>query len=107
MSAVGFAAWSQRRSIEMTETIPQCQHEELVGMYELLDAIQALIIAAPEEKREALAATMHAYARDFPDEFFWARGALSPTLLNRLINSIDFACRARAQSKVGTIVDLR
>jgi hypothetical protein len=42
---------------------------DITGMYELLDAIEAVIKAADPAKREALAQTMDAYAADFPDDF--------------------------------------
>jgi hypothetical protein len=71
--------------------------EKITGMYELLDAIEAAIAASP--KREALAATIDAYHDDFPDEFHWAIGAQSPTLLSNLLMAIDVASRPEAQSK--------
>ena len=73
--------------------------EPITGMYELLDAIEAVIKAADPAKRETLATTIDAYAEDFPDEFFWATGAQSPSLLNHLMMVIDSASRPEAQSK--------
>ena len=50
-----------------------------VGMYELLEAVEAVIKAADPEKREALAETIDAYAENFMgEEFFWAMGPQSP-----------------------------
>jgi hypothetical protein len=72
---------------------------KLTNMYELLDAIEATLAAADPAKREALAATIDAYAEDFPDEFFWATGAQAPTLLYHLLTTIDAACRPSSQSK--------
>ena len=59
-------------------------HDDITGIYELLDAIEAVI---------------DAYAEDFPDDFYWAIGPQAPMLLNHLINTIDSACRPEAQSK--------
>lgn len=73
--------------------------EPLVGMYELLEALEAVIKAADPDKRAALAATIDDYQESFPDEFFWAMGAQSPTLLYYLMTSIDMSCRPEAQSK--------
>jgi hypothetical protein len=73
--------------------------ETMTGMYELLDAVEAVITAADPAKREALAKTIDAYAEDFPDEFFWAIGAQAPTLLHHLLSAIDAACRPSSQSK--------
>jgi hypothetical protein len=76
------------------------EHEnEVVGVYELLDAIEGVIQAADPTKREILAKTIDAYAEDFPDDFYWAIGPQAPMLLNHLINTIDSACRPEAQSK--------
>jgi hypothetical protein len=73
--------------------------DEITGMYELLDAIEAVIKAADPAKREALARTIDAYSEDFPDEFFWAIGGRAPTLLNHILTTVDAACRPEAQSK--------
>jgi hypothetical protein len=73
--------------------------ETITGMYELLDAVEAVITAADPAKREALAKTIDAYAEDFPEEFFWAIGAQAPTLLHHLLSAIDAACRPSSQSK--------
>jgi hypothetical protein len=72
---------------------------ELTGIYELLDAVEAVIKAADPVKREALAQTIDAYADDFPDEFFWAVGSQAPMLLNHMLSTIDAACRPEVQSK--------
>ena len=69
------------------------------GVYELLDAIEAVIKAADPAKREALAQTIDAYAEDFAEDFFWAVGPRSPMLLNNMLSMIDAACRASEQSK--------
>jgi hypothetical protein len=72
---------------------------EPTGMYHLLDAVEEVIKAADPAKREALVRTIDAYAEDFPEEFFWATSAQSPTLLYHLLMSIDVACRPEAQSR--------
>ena len=74
-------------------------HDDITGIYELLDAIEAVIKAADPGKREALARTIDSYAEDFPDDFYWDIGPQAPMLLNHLINTIDSACRPEAQSK--------
>ncbi len=73
--------------------------DKITGMYELLDAIEAVIKAADPAKREALAQTIDAYSESFPEDFFWAVGAQAPTLLNHMLNAIDSACRPDTQSK--------
>jgi hypothetical protein len=72
---------------------------DITGIYELLDAIEAVIKAADPVKREILARTIDAYAEYFPDDFYWATGSQAPTLLNHMLNTIDAACRPDAQSK--------
>jgi hypothetical protein len=44
--------------------------EGITGMYELLDALEAVITAADPAKREALAHTIDAYAENFPEDVF-------------------------------------
>jgi hypothetical protein len=59
----------------------------------LFSALEMAIAAADPAKREALAITIEAYARDFPDVFCWAIGERSPILLHQLILAIDAGCR--------------
>jgi hypothetical protein len=74
--------------------------ENIVGMYELLEAVEAVIRAADPAKREALAETIDTYAEGpLAEEFFWATGAQSPVLLHHLMTAIDAACRPESQSK--------
>jgi hypothetical protein len=73
--------------------------EPIVGMYEVLDALEAAIASADPTKREALAKAIDGYHEDFPEEFHWALGAQSPALLYHLLMSIDSACRPSSQSK--------
>jgi hypothetical protein len=77
------------------------------GMYELLDAVEAVIKAADRAKREALAETIDAYAAGcMGEEFMWAVGPQSPVLLHHLINAIDAACRPETQSKARAAIRL-
>jgi hypothetical protein len=77
--------------------------EPLTGMYELLDAIEAVIKASDPAKREALASTLDAFAEDCPDDFFWAFGPQAPAFLNNLLMAIDFAVRQPGESKTRVI----
>jgi hypothetical protein len=72
---------------------------EIVGVYDLLDAVEAVVKSADPGERKALAQTLDAYADDFPDEFYWAVGPQAPMFLHHLLTSIDVACRPEAQSK--------
>ena len=67
---------------------------EIVGIYELFDAVEAVVKSADPAQRKALAQTIDAYADDFPDEFYWAVGPQAPTFLSHLLFSIDTACRS-------------
>ena len=82
------------------------EDEPIVGMYDLLEVLEAVIKAAEPDKRAELAATVDAYQESFPDEFFWAIGAQAPTLLSHLMTSIDISCRPEAQSKPRTPIGL-
>jgi hypothetical protein len=52
--------------------------DDFTGMFELFDALEAVIKAADPAKREVLAQTIDAYHDCCPDEFHWAIGAQSP-----------------------------
>ena len=80
--------------------------EEIIGMWEVLDAIEAVIQCADPAKREALARTMDGYHDCFPEEFHWALGAQAPMLLSHLLSMIDAACRPEAQSKPRPVIRL-
>jgi len=80
--------------------------DDITSIYELLDAIDAVIKAADPAKREALARTIDAYAEDFPEDLFWATGSQAPMLLHHLLNAIDSACRPEAQSKPRPVIRL-
>jgi hypothetical protein len=73
--------------------------DHFTDMYELLDAIEAVIKAADPAKREALADTIDAYHDDFPEDFHWAIGPQAPAFLNLLMLMIDGATREQGESK--------
>ena len=73
--------------------------EPITSMYELLDAIDAVINASDPAKREALARTIDAYHDDFPEEFHWAIGAQAPSLLHHLLMTIDGAARQQDEAR--------
>jgi hypothetical protein len=64
----------------------------ITGMYELLDAIEAVVASADAEKRKALATTIDEYADDFAEDFYWATSGQAPALLHHLLQTIDAAC---------------
>ena len=80
--------------------------EAITGIYELLDAIEAVIKASDPTKRQVLAEIIDAYAEQFPDEFYWAIGAQSPMMLHELLAMIDSACRPDSQSKPRPVIRL-
>jgi hypothetical protein len=69
----------------------KCNH---TGMYELLEAIEAVVESAQPSKRDALKRTINDYMEDFPDEYFWAIGPQSPTLLHHIMYAIEPASGA-------------
>jgi hypothetical protein len=79
---------------------------EIIGMYELLDALEEALKSADLAKRRKLAETIRAYEKDLPDEFYWAVGAQSPALLHNLMSSIDATCRPISRSKAGGFIHL-
>ena len=60
--------------------------DDITSIYQLLDAIEAVIKAADPAKREALARTIEAYAEDFPEDFFWATGSQAPMLPQPIVS---------------------
>jgi hypothetical protein len=80
--------------------------DEPTSMFNLLDAIEAVISAADPAKRETLAKTIDAYAEDFPEDFFWAIGAQAPMLLANMLMSIDSFCGPPSQSKPRPVIRL-
>src|SRR4051812_46622926 len=62
--------------------------------------------AADPDRRRALAETIDSYSQDSSDEFSWAVGVQSPTLLNHVMNTIDVACRPESQSKPKPVIRL-
>ncbi|MGW1423206.1 hypothetical protein ACWAT4_24170 [Bradyrhizobium manausense] len=68
-------------------------------MHDVLDALEAAIAASKADKRTALAKTIDGYAESFPEDFHWAMGAQSPSLLQHLVMVIDWSCRHDAEAK--------
>ena len=79
--------------------------ERITGMYEVLDALEAVIKAAPRAERDALATAMNAYGEHFPDDYDWAVSAQSPALLYHLVNTIDAASTDDGQKR-GRVIHL-
>jgi hypothetical protein len=75
------------------------EDEDLTGMYEVLDAIKAVVAGADQAKRDELAKTLDAFANDFPDEYFWATGPQAPALLHHLMMTIDVECRSQPKAR--------
>jgi hypothetical protein len=71
----------------------ECNH---TGMYELLESIEAAIESAEPAKREALAQTINAYMNDCPEDYFWAVGPQSPTLLHHIMYAIEPSSKSAA-----------
>ena len=80
--------------------------QPFTGMYELLEAIEAVVKSSDPKKREILARTIDAYREDCPDEFLWATGAQSPLLLHHLFMSIDASCRPEEESRPARVIRL-
>ena len=71
--------------------------EKPTDMYDILDAIEAVLAAADPAKCDALAKTIDAYAEDFPEDFFWAIGDRRPHSC--------ITCLARSMGGVGLLPD--
>src|SRR5450756_1550319 len=82
-------------------------NEDIVGMYELLAAVEAVIQAADPKKRAALAKIIDAYA-DGPvgEERHWSISPQSSTLLHHPMMSIYAASMPESQSKSSPALQL-
>ena len=77
------------------------KQRQLVGMYEVLDAVEAAIKSTAPAESDSLARALSQYCEDFPEEFFWATGPQARTLLNHLMMAVTPDGRERAlQMKV-------
>jgi hypothetical protein len=83
------------------------ESDKIVGLYEVLQALEDLIELANPEKRRALAAAIDGYRECFPEDFNWATGASSPVLLHHLLIAIDASCRVKGKvrSRVIRLLD--
>ena len=72
---------------------------DFTGMYDVLEALEAVIASSDPERREQLAAAIDGYMNSCPEDFFWSVGAQAPSLLYHLVTSIDMSCRPESQSK--------
>ncbi len=79
--------------------------EKITGMFEFIDALEAVIKTGDAAKREALAKTIDAYQEDFPHDFHWAIGGQAPTLLHTLMIVIDAACHSDREAVFVRLVD--
>ena len=75
------------------------KNEKIITLYELLDAIEAVVECSDPNKQADLAVTIDQYEKNFPDEFYWAVGAQSPHLLHEIMMVLDTACRSESPSK--------
>jgi hypothetical protein len=79
--------------------------DQITGMYEVLEAIEAVVEASDPSKRAALAKTMDAYSEDFPDEFFWAIGPQSPVLLHHIMFALMPGSEIEKQRRAQRLID--
>ena len=79
--------------------------EDIVTMYDLLEALEEAIKSADPSKRKKLGETLDAYSKDCPDDFFWAISAQSPSLLHNLMTAIDICSHSRWIQKLIRAID--
>ena len=74
--------------------------DELIGHYEMIDALDAVIKASTPEKRAALRNTIDAWSTGtLGDEFWWATSAQAPALLHNLMIAVDLAAYSDDEEK--------
>ena len=83
---------------------------KLTGIYEVTDALIAVIQSANSERREALANNLAKYEKDFPADFAFAISQSAPLMLMELFQSILIASdpnfRLRDKMDWGNVIRL-
>jgi hypothetical protein len=83
---------------------------KLTGIYEVTDALIAIIQSADSERREALANNLAMYEKNFPADFAFAISQSAPLMLMELFQSILIASdpnfRLRDKEERGNVIRL-
>src|SRR5580704_8721043 len=62
-------------------------------LFDVLDALEDALKHCAPDKRKALANTLDAYSEDCAEDFWWALGQQSPTMLHALMTAIVSGCQ--------------
>jgi hypothetical protein len=74
--------------------------DDLIGPFEMIDALEAVIKDSNPEKRAALRDTIEAWAIGaMANDFFWATSSQAPALLRDLMMAIDVAASGEGKPK--------
>jgi hypothetical protein len=82
------------------------KRNEFTGMFDVLEALENVLRSAELSERREFTRVLKRYAKDCPDEFFWAISAQSPTLLHNMMAAIDLGCQPDARPKARLQIDL-
>jgi hypothetical protein len=75
-------------------------------LFDVLDALEDALKHCAPDKRKALADTLDAYSEDCTEDFWWALGQQSPTMLHMLMTAIVLGCQTGSGTKRNVVVRL-
>jgi hypothetical protein len=75
-------------------------------LFSVLDALEDALKHCAPDKRKALADALDAYSEDCAEDFWWALGQQSPTMLHMLMTAIVLGCQTGSGTKRNIVVRL-
>ncbi|MGA6963590.1 MAG: hypothetical protein WBZ51_08220 [Xanthobacteraceae bacterium] len=76
-------------------------------LFDVLDALEDALKHCAPDKRQALANALDAYSEDCAEDFWWALGQQSPTMLHMLMTTIYSGCQTGSGATRNVVVRLR
>jgi hypothetical protein len=82
------------------------KRNEFTGMFDVLEALENVVVSAGHSERAEFARVLKRYAKDCPDDYCWAVSSQAPTLLFYMMTVINFGCQPDARPKARPQIDL-
>jgi len=73
-------------------------------LFSVLDALEDALKHCAPDKRKALADALDAYSEDCAEDFWWALGQQSPTMLHALMTAIVSGCQTGSSGAKRNVV---
>jgi hypothetical protein len=80
--------------------------DEPTLLFDVLDALEDALKHCAPDKRKALADALDAYSKDCAEDFWWALGQQSPTMLHTLMTAIVSGCQTGSGTERNVVVRL-